>query len=109
MPCSQHPLYLLSNHSSPFKIIYRYQVLVFSVKFKVEPVSVSQINTYDRHKAENAIDGNLNTHSHTQCVWDTDLWYKMKFDAVYCFTEVIVVQSNWNNAERMDVRMEVRR
>ena len=59
--------------------------------------------------AELAIDGDVQTFSHTDCAWDTDLWYKMKFDAVYCFTEVIVVQSNWNNAERMDVRMEVRR
>ena len=75
---------------------------MFSVKFKAEPVSVSQISTYNRHKAENAIDGNLNTKSYTQCAWNTELWYKMKFDAVYCFTEVIVVQSDWNNAERKD-------
>ena len=60
----------------------------------VKPSTVSQINNYETRTAERAIDGNLNTHSHTICDWDTDLWYKMKFDAVYCFFDVVIIISH---------------
>ena len=69
----------------------------------VKPTTVSQINNYETRTAERAIDGNLNTHSHTDCAWDTDLWYKMKFDAVYCFSDVVIINSHTNDySARMD-------
>ena len=53
--------------------------------------------------AERAIDGDRTTKSHSKCVWDSDVWYKMKFDAVYCFSEIDIIQSHLNeNAYRMD-------
>ena len=56
-----------------------------------------------RLKAENAIDGDLTTTSHTICALDTDIWYKMTFDAIYCFSKVVIVQSHTNgNGDRMD-------
>ena len=55
------------------------------------------------YNAENAIDSDLTTTSHTNCAWDTDLWYKIKFDAVYCFSDVFILQSHRDqNAYRMD-------
>ena len=75
----------------------------FSVQFKAEPVSVSQINTYSIATAEMAIDGDLTTKSNTKQAWDTDLWYKMRFDAVRCFSEVVIVQAHLNSkANRMN-------
>ena len=77
--------------------------MTFSVNFKAEPVSVSQIDTYYNEKAELAIDGDLTTKSNTNSAWDTDLWYKMTFDAVICFSEVVIVQSFLNfHAYRMN-------
>ena len=52
-------------------------------------------------EAENAIDGNLRTTSHTNCA--LDIWYKMTFDAIYCFSKVVIVQSKTNMyRNRMD-------
>ena len=54
-------------------------------------------------EAENAIDGNLRTTSHTNCALDTDIWYKMTFDAIYCFSKVVIAQSHTNGlGYRMD-------
>ena len=75
---------------------------------KVEPVSVSQSSTYQTLYPRLAIDADLATYSHTQCAWNTELWYKMEFDDVLCFSEVVIIQSHWgprlnnNNAYRMD-------
>ena len=78
--------------------------LTLSGNIQVQPLSVSQSSTYKDRSADQAVDGDLTTASHTLCAWNTDLWYKMKFDAVYCFTEVVIVQSHWekHNADRMD-------
>jgi len=52
--------------------------------------------------AELAIDGDMETASHTNCAWNTDIWYKMRFDDVQCFDEVEFVNSYLNyNAFRM--------
>ena len=80
-------------------------MLMFTGSVEVIPDSVSQSSTWGgkSREAEAAIDGDLATNSHTQCVWDTDLWYRMKFDAVYCFSEVVIMQSHLSeqNAKRM--------
>ena len=47
--------------------------------------------------AERAIDGDLATRSKTQDGWNTDLWFKMKFDDVSCFSEVVIIQSYLND------------
>ena len=53
--------------------------------------------------AKRAVDGDLSTAAHTKCRFDADLWFKMKFDNVYCFFEVVIIQSRWNSlAHRMD-------
>ena len=56
-----------------------------------------------REGAELAIDGDKGSRSHTNCPWSKDLWYKMQFDAIYCFYEVIIIQANWDHwGFRMD-------
>ena len=70
---------------------------------QVEPASVSQSSTYSTNKAEAAVDGNLTTVSETLGSWDTKVWFKMKFDAFICFSEVVIIQSHHNgNAYRME-------
>ena len=69
----------------------------------MQPSSVSQSSVYFGWKAELAIDGNQETNSHTMCDWDSEEWYKMKFDTVYCFSDVVIIQSYQDrNAYRMD-------
>ena len=70
----------------------------------VKPSTVSEISTlYDNKAVDHAVDGDLRTRSHTECAWNTDLWYKMKFEAVYCFSHIGIIQSHWgNNPNRMD-------
>ena len=54
-------------------------------------------------KAAFAVDGDLTTSSHTECAWNTDLRYKMKFGAVYCFSDVVIINSHFNeHSPRMD-------
>ena len=54
-------------------------------------------------QAERAIDDDLTTYSHTECAWNTDLWYKMKFGAVYCFSDVVIINSHLSeDSPRMD-------
>ena len=70
---------------------------------QVEPASVSQSSTYSTNKAEVAVDGNLATVSETLGSWDTEVWFKMKFDAFICFSQVVIIQSHHNgNAYRME-------
>ena len=58
---------------------------------KIAPASVGQISTSEWNggyfPAELAIDGDQNTVSGTKGKWDTDLWFKMKFDDFFCFFE----------------------
>ena len=69
----------------------------------IKPSTVSQSSTFDTDAADGAVDGDLRTRSHTTCAWNTDLWYKMKFEAVYCFSDIGIIQSQPNIfAERMD-------
>ena len=85
-------------------------MLILSGKFEVQPSSVSQSSTliWDGKpaKAELAIDGDMTTNSHTKCAWNTDLWYKMKFDATYCFSDVVIVQSHMQFQDTYYMRME---
>ena len=68
----------------------------------IEPVSVAQSSTFKyqgvRYVAERAIDGDMNTVSHTYCAWNTDLWYKMELDAVHCVTGIALIQSHYGLA-----------
>jgi len=74
---------------------------------KIAPASVGQISTYVPWNggccpAELAIDGDPETVSETKGEWDTDLWFKMKFDDFFCFFEVVIIQSHLTvNAYRM--------
>jgi hypothetical protein len=53
-------------------------------------------------EAKYGIDGDMETSAHTNCGWNTDLWYKMKFGAVYCFSHVVITQGDRNlHAARM--------
>ena len=84
-----------------------YFILFIAGESQVKPVSVFQSSTFEyegyREEAEYAIDGSLATSSHTDCAWVTDIWYKMTFDAIYCFSKVVIVQSKTNEmADRMD-------
>ncbi|KAL5253017.1 hypothetical protein ACHWQZ_G015691 [Mnemiopsis leidyi] len=64
---------------------------------KVQPVSVesSSQNNLD-NDANKAIDNDFATQSHTECEFDTDIWYRMNFESVHCFTEVVMVNSAWS-------------
>ena len=62
----------------------------------MDPATVSQISTYHKEAAHRATDGDLSTRSHTVCSWNSVLWYKMTFNSVYCFSEVVIVQSHLN-------------
>jgi hypothetical protein len=73
---------------------------------KAEPESVSQSTTLiwsdTRMIAERAVDGDMNTNSHTVCAWGTEFWFKMEFNAVFCFSEVIIIQCKTDRfAQRM--------
>ena len=73
-------------------------------------VSQSSTITYGGHHlvANRAIDGNMETKSHTKCAWNTDLWYKMDFDDVYCLSEVVIFQSHtesWNAYRMQDTKV----
>ena len=69
-------------------------------------MSVSQSSDYFAdivYIASRAVDGDLGTLSHTICAYSTDIWYKMQFAAVYCFSDVTIIQSHWSgNAYRME-------
>ena len=98
-----------SGYLAGFNDTFNCKDLTISGKAQALPTSVSQSSTYvytetgDIKKAENAIDGDLKTFAHTKCAWDTDVWYKMKFDAVYCFSDVVIINSKLNEyANRMD-------
>ena len=70
---------------------------------QVRPVSVSQSSSLPPNPAKFAIDDDLTTSSHTICALRTDLWFKMKFDHVYCFSEIELINSKLNQyAARMD-------
>ena len=72
----------------------------------MKPSTASQSSTYRNNndvKAMFAIDGDLSTQAHTSCVKNTELWYKMKFDEVYCFSDVVIINSKQDKwADRMD-------
>ena len=71
--------------------------------FPVKPSAVFQSSTFGTDAVDHAVDGDLETRSHTSCAWNTDLWYKMKFEAVYCFSHIGIIQSQLNDyAKRMD-------
>ena len=61
------------------------------------PSSASQSSTYSYNVAENAIDDDLTTFSTTNSFWDKEVWYKMNFGAVFCFTEIVIINSHWNS------------
>ena len=60
-------------------------------------------------KAELAVDGDMSTWSHTKCAWSIDLWFKMKFSAVFCFSEVVIIQSHdsYYSARMQDTKVFV--
>ena len=54
--------------------------------------------------AEKTIDGDFDTSSHTRCSYDIDIWFKMNFGMIYCFTEVKIFEASYRNynAWRLD-------
>ena len=67
----------------------------------MKPTAVSQKSTYrslrepfTKFVAERAIDGNLETFSQTICAWDYEHWYKLKFDALYCFSTIVIINQH---------------
>ena len=58
-------------------------------------LSVSQSSTKGSGLAEKATDNDLTFSSHTQCSQDREIWYRMSFGAVYCFTEIVIINSHW--------------
>ena len=54
--------------------------------------------------AEKTIDGNFDTSSHTRCSYDEDIWFRMNFGMIYCFTEVKIFEASYHNynAWRLD-------
>lgn len=78
--------------------------LLFSDKMRILPTSVSQSSTWESATANLAVDGRMATHSNTQCGYNRVIWFRMVFDAVYCFSEVLIFQSHMDNlnAPRMD-------
>ena len=57
------------------------------------------------HVANLAIDGDFTTKSSTLAGWDRPLWYEMHFDNKHCFSEIVIVQSDYINplnGRRMD-------
>ena len=73
----------------------------------IKPSAASQSSTFawagTALGAKRAIDGKGGSESHTRCAWNTNLWFKMKFDAIYCFYEVIIIQDKRDhNAYRMN-------
>ena len=66
-------------------------------------MSVTQSSTSRSLHAARAIDGDMETWTHTVCVWDEEIWFKMSFNATYCFSEIMIVQSHSKEfAYRMD-------
>ena len=72
-------------------------VIYLSGSLPIIPSSVTHISTFiadgTANVAERAIDGKLHTSSHTLGYWDTPAWFKMSFDRSFCFTEVVIIQS----------------
>lgn len=44
--------------------------------------------------ADKAIDNDLATFANTLCAWNKTVWYKMTFGAVFCFTEIVIINSH---------------
>ena len=60
---------------------------------KIHPESAQSSSIINNNKPANAIDGDHATISHTFCEYNMDIWFKLKFSEVYCFTEVIITNS----------------
>ena len=74
---------------------------------QVKPSTVFQSSTLfwqgNAKEAGDAIDGDLTTISHTVPARNADVWFKMKFDTFQCFSNVVIIQSHWDQwAVRMD-------
>ncbi|KAL5247791.1 hypothetical protein ACHWQZ_G019622 [Mnemiopsis leidyi] len=71
---------------------------------RILPTSVSQSSTWESATANLAVDGRMATNSNTQCGCNRVIWFRMVFDDVYCFSEVLIFQSHMDNlnAPRMD-------
>ena len=98
---------MLINHVFSLLTVVSAITIVIAGVYPIKYSTVSQKSTlvWDGAaiNAEFAVDDDLTTASHTKCAWNTDLWYKMKFDAVYCFSDVVIIQSHWDKwASRMD-------
>ena len=56
----------------------------------MRPVSAEQSGTYSDLYASKAIDGDFETGTHTACAWNANVWFRMNFESVHCFTKVDV-------------------
>ena len=64
--------------------------------FKIKPMSATQSTVSDDRVAAKAIDGDSATWSSTLCKWNTDIWFKLKFSEMHCFTDVKILDRYQN-------------
>ena len=64
---------------------------------KLKPVAVSQSSTYTGDDNEFgpslAVDGNMDTRSHTNCGSNKEIWFKIIFRTFYCIRDTVFTQS----------------
>ena len=60
---------------------------------KIDPESAQSSSVRENFIPANAIDGDYSTISHTICEYGIDIWFKLTFSEVHCFTEVIITNS----------------
>jgi hypothetical protein len=57
--------------------------------------------------ADLAIDGDVSTASKTNCARNTDLWFKMSFNAIHCFSEIVIKIFGQNRWQMHDVEVHI--
>ena len=60
---------------------------------KIHPESAQSSSIFNDNGPANAIDKDHKTIVHTICDYGIDIWFKLKFSEVHCFTEVIITNS----------------
>ena len=93
----------LVHQTSKIEKTARVKCNTISGNIQIKPESVTQSSTSRSLNAEIAVDGNMTSWTHTVCAWDEEIWFKMSFNATYCFSEIMIVQSHSEvYAYRMD-------
>jgi hypothetical protein len=99
-PIASHSSHGLLSHSDT-------HTALFTGKVQIRPVSVSQSSTDSKRTADLAIDGKLGTSSKTKCPWNSDEWFKMMFDAIRCFSEIVIINRTQEKWRMQDTKVYV--